>query len=228
MRSWSGTGDGHLIRGMVAAAVMAGTLAAAPAHAQAPTRAPEVYIVGDSVTAGRAGHHGTGIGAALKQVLPGSRSLGHAGRCLALTDCHYQTPVVADFRSRVLSASPRPDVVVVEAGINDLAHLTDHQFKLAYRELVQWGAARGITVLVSTITPTSDRWPWAAAMEPQRLRVNAWLRTRPWSVDLAALLESHEGRLRPLYDCGDGLHPNIRGSWLLARSLAATLADIRT
>jgi lysophospholipase L1-like esterase len=182
----------------------------APAAQGVSQDEPVVNVVGDSITAGRIGREGTGIGDAVEAIDRNARTVANPRALPGVRALHLQPVTGGAIPLRGVVSDPQPDVVVVMAGLNDLAHLTDYQ-------LVQWGAERGVEVLVSTITLMRPIWPWRAAMEPQRQRVNDWLRTRTWSLDLAASLELARGMLMPRYDCGDGLHPNVRGSWLVAR-----------
>jgi lysophospholipase L1-like esterase len=190
---------------------------------------PEViYFAGDSITAGDglAHEHVERYPALVRGPGYRVRVVAYGGRCLMFA-CGDRTPLIEAFRSEVLRQSPKPDRVVVAIGTNDLAHLTDIQLHRAYRHLRQQGKAAGVRVHIATITPTAltlaiypREW-----VEPQRLRINRWIR-KTWPrthVDLAAALEGSDGAMLPRYDQGDGLHPNALGAQALAYAVRAEL-----
>ncbi|QWZ08043.1 hypothetical protein KRR39_22310 [Nocardioides panacis] len=128
-----------------------------------PAKAPRMlYMVGDSLTAGR----GIAPASRLRDRWPSrarnllcgyrctqTRAIGHPGQCLATPGCIYPQTLLETFGPEVLRARPAPSAVIVEIGVNDLAHLTDAQYRADYRKLVKRGAARGIRVYVATIPP---------------------------------------------------------------------------
>jgi lysophospholipase L1-like esterase len=202
---------------------------ASPETPASPDTGPArmLYLVGDSITVGlgmapevrprdawpaRARNLICGYGCTQTRVV------GHTGQCLAKPACYYPQTLLETFAPEVLDARPAPTEVVVEIGVNDLAHLADAQYQAAYRELVDMGAARGILVHIGTIPPTNTNWPWHAAIQDQRLRINDWIRSE-WPtthLDFAQRLEGPDHALQPQYDSGDGIHPNAFGAMRMA------------
>jgi lysophospholipase L1-like esterase len=218
-RVWCPQIFGRTATRIAGVAIVAATLAIASAS-MAPTRASAVpasaqlYVAGDSIAAG------TGIRFDFQRFdsRVADRTFGpdhsrmhvvaHPGQCLVATICAGQ-PLVATWDSEVLGATPAPTTVIVQAGRNDLVHVTDQQILDAYAQLVTAAEARGIRVLVCTIVPSATTYVWAPWTEPQRRRVNDQIRQRfaPNIVDWAAPLgDAIDG----VYDSGDHIHP----SWI--------------
>ena len=190
-----------------------------------------LYLVGDSITAARgiapASRSRDGWPSRARNLLCGyrctqTRVIGHTGQCLAKPGCYYPQTLLETFGPEVIQARRAPTEVVVEIGVNDLAHLTDAQYQAGYRKLVAMGAAHGIRVYIGTIPPTNTNWPWHAALQDQRLRINDWIRSE-WPtthIDFARRLEGTDHTLEPQYDSGDGLHPNAFGALRMADATA--------
>jgi lysophospholipase L1-like esterase len=126
----------------------------------------------------------------------------------------------------VLARALPGDVLVLEAGTNDLNRATDAQLKRGYRAVVRGGEARGVDVVVATIPPRGQARAWLVALtERQRVRMNHWLRSRAWTLaDFDARLERRtDHELAPRFDSGDGLHPNSKGALAMARLVAKLL-----
>ena len=206
----------------------------APARVEPPRVEPApvkpermLYLVGDSITAARgiapASRSRDGWASRARDLLCGyrcteTRVVGHPGQCLAKPGCYYPQTLLETFGPEVIQARRAPTEVVVEIGVNDLAHLTDAEYQAGYRKLVAMGAARGIRVHIGTIPPTSTNWPWHAAIQGQRLRINDWIR-REWPtahIDFARNLEGTDHVLQARYDSGDGIHPNAFGAMRMA------------
>ena len=187
---------------------------------------PTVWALGDSITLGvgtddrKIESYPAQVGALGYDV----RAIGLRGQCLVVLGCHHATPMV-DTAELVLDAAQPGDVLVLEGGTNDLERATDPQLKRGYRAVVHEGEAIGVQVIVATITPRSAV---RSRPEPQRLRMNAWLRARDWMiVDFDARLERRtDHTLAPRFDSGDGLHPNAAGALAMARSLVKLLEQL--
>jgi lysophospholipase L1-like esterase len=177
--------------------------------------------VGDSITSGR----GASDPATMSYpAQAGVAGLGLPGQCLVAPACNWR-PLVDTFPGELaqLQRTDGVDAVVVEIGINDLGHITDRQFRDAYTRLRTEGASRGVRVVLSTITPYGESNRSSPALEQQRERVNAWIRSQPEYVDYAAALEA-DHRMRPEYDSGDGLHPGDAGCARMALALRAWIS----
>jgi lysophospholipase L1-like esterase len=190
-------------------------------------RPPTVWAVGDSITAG--------VGTARPQVYSYPAQLrelgqvvevvGTPGQCLVVVGCR-NTPTMLETVESVLSIARPGDVLLLEAGANDLGRATDPQLKRGYRAVVRAGEARGVTVVVATIPPRGAQLAWLLALtERQRVGMNSWLRSRGWVLaDFDVRLEVHTtGVLAPRFDSGDGLHPNARGARVMARVAARAI-----
>jgi lysophospholipase L1-like esterase len=204
---------------------LAGVLASV--HAVAPA-ADVVYFVGDSITAGV----GVGDGAIWRDAYPSrarddlcgfgcsqAHVVGHGGQCLVATGCLYGPTLLATFGPEVLDAVPKPTVVVVEIGVNDLYHVTDTQLEDGFQQLVAQGQAVDVRVVLGTITPTNSVWPWHDLIKAQQQRVDDWLRATYASTgnlaDFAASLQDGNGDLYSFYS-EDGLHPNRWAAQVMA------------
>lgn len=142
--------------------------------------------------------------------------VGHGGQCLVATICGYGPNLLSTFQSEVINAHPEANVVLVEEGINDLSHVTDQQFKDAYLELKSKTLLAGKRFIVATITPTPASLAWHTIIEPQRLRINAWIRTTFEYIEFGLVLETGTGVMDPAYDSGDHIHPNSYGAMRMA------------
>lgn len=119
--------------------------------------------------------------------------------------------------------------VVVFQGVNDVRWgTTAGEVVAGLREIVARGHARGLRVLVATIAPCEGEARCTAAVDAERVAVNAWIRGDEDSdgvLDFDAVLRDpeHPARLLPAYDSGDHLHPNEAGLAALAGSVDLTL-----
>ena len=100
-------------------------------------------------------------------------AVGTPGQCLVVVGCLNKSAMLETVAS-VLGAAQPGDVLVLEAGTNDLGKATDAQLKRGYRAVVRGGAARGVEVVVGTIPPRgagqglADR-PHRASTHPDQL-----------------------------------------------------------
>jgi lysophospholipase L1-like esterase len=223
------------VRSLVALALSVGGLLAVPGTVPAlavepiPV-SPTVWAVGDSITAGV----GTGnpriysYPAQLRDLGQEVEALGTPGQCLVVDGCRRTTAMLQTVTT-VLSTARPGDVLVLEAGANDLGRATDPQLKRGYRAVVRAGEARGVTVVVATIPPRGANVAWLVELtERQRVRMNYWLRSRGWVIaDVDERLAVHTtGALAPRFDSGDGLHPNATGALVMARVVARAIDDL--
>jgi lysophospholipase L1-like esterase len=178
--------------------------------------------VGDSIT------HGVGSSDLSTQPYPvqaGVAGYGVPGQCLVAPGCSGQ-PLVESF-PRELDYLQRYDhvtSVVVEIGTNDLGHVSDRQYVDAYVRLMSDGAAQGVRVVLSTMTPFGSTYRVSSAVERQRERINSWIRHQGAYVDYDAALRGAVA-MRPEFDSGDGLHPDDAGYAEMARALDRWLAQ---
>jgi lysophospholipase L1-like esterase len=97
-----------------------------------------------------------------------------------------------------------------------------------YRLLAARAHRRGLRIVATTCPPFEDAAPvpgyWAAAKEPLRQRINAWLReakTFDAVVDLDRLMRdpARPSRLARAFDSGDHLHPGDAGYAAMAAAV---------
>jgi lysophospholipase L1-like esterase len=152
-----------------------------------------------------------------------------------LTDALFFGPsAVHRLRADVID-QPGASVVIVMDGTNDTADGPGSADAIiaALRTIVDQLHGAHLSVLLGTITPSKDTVlslqgsPEAIAV---RNRVNDWIRSGGGAdsvVDFHAALRDPDDfdRLRPEYDGGDHLHPNVAG--LRAMALAVDLALLR-
>jgi lysophospholipase L1-like esterase len=137
----------------------------------------------------------------------------------------------------------RPDILVVQVGINDLKAIAlfpgERDQIVAQCEanivaLVRAARASQITVILTTIIPAGEipleqRLAWSPAIDRAILQVNTSIRAlageRVLVLDAAPLLTDSEGLLRAEYQ-RDYLHLNARGYAVLNQELGALLLRI--
>ena len=121
--------------------------------------------------------------------------------------------------------------VIVFEGVNDLGGLTrngdvpvaEHaalvqRILAAYQQLILRGHAHGLRMIGATITPYagSDYYHPGPLSEADRQAVNQWIRAAGHfdavvDFDKVVADPAHPGRLLPVYDGGDHLHPSPAG-----------------
>lgn len=114
---------------------------------------------------------------------------------------------------------------VVFQGVNDVRWGTSAQELIAgLRELADRGHARGLRMLAATILPCEGEARCTAAVDVERVAVNAWIRDADefdgvLDFDDALRDPAHPARMLPAYDSGDHLHPGEAGLAALAESV---------
>ncbi|MGW6543526.1 SGNH/GDSL hydrolase family protein [Streptomyces massasporeus] len=126
---------------------------------------------------------------------------------------------------RDVLAQPSPRTAVVFEGINDLRWGTSaEQVITGLRELAARGHARGLRMLAATILPCAGEARCTAAVDAERVAVNAWIRDSEafdGVLDFDAVVRDpgRPARMLPAYDSGDHLHPGDTGLAALADSV---------
>lgn len=136
------------------------------------------------------------------------------------------------FQSDAL-ALPGATTVIVLEGINDIgqSQVSRDQLVAGYRHLIRAAHARGIHILLGTMTPQGDTIQppgYGATAEPTRRAVNRWIRSQHLSdgiVDFDAAVRdpAQPSRIRPAYDGGDHLHFDRAGYAAMARAVPLRL-----
>ncbi|WP_053754357.1 SGNH/GDSL hydrolase family protein [Streptomyces sp. MMG1533] len=128
------------------------------------------------------------------------------------------------FDRDVLAQTSARTAVVFE-GVNDVRWgATAEQVITGLRELAARGHARGLRMLAATVLPCEGEARCTAAVDAERVAINAWLRTTgefDGVLDFDGVVRdpAHPARLLPAYDSGDHLHPGDTGLAALAGSV---------
>ena len=129
---------------------------------------------------------------------------------------------------RDVLAQPGVTHTVIMLGTNDLRNrpgkaeeeVTAPQMIAGLQQFAVRGQARGIKVVIGTLTPFENETFLAGAWNPRReavrQAVNEWLRKTDAfdaivDFDQALRDPDHPTRMLPIYDCGDHLHPSDLG-----------------
>lgn len=124
--------------------------------------------------------------------------------------------------------TPGVSTLIVLIGINDigLSSATKESLVEGYRHVIAAAHARGLRVLLGTITPQNGTLQpgYGASAEPTRLAVNHWIRRQRLSdgvVDFDRAVRDPESpdRIRPEYDGGDHLHFSAAGYQAMAAAV---------
>jgi lysophospholipase L1-like esterase len=145
------------------------------------------------------------------------------------------------FRRDALDEPSIRTVVILE-GINDIGLIEEsdhHCFKsnprvtateliAGHRELIRQAHSHGITVIGATLLPYKRAGYYTERGEKVRDELNHWIRTSgeyDAVVDLDRIMAapSDKDLLNPIYDSGDGLHPNEAGNREMAKEIARIL-----
>lgn len=217
---------------------------------------PRVVVAfGDSITQGV----GAGEGQALPARYPDRLAArvreqpGSAGSVAVINAGIAGNRLLADgvgprgverFRRDVLAQSGVTHAVIL-IGINDIglsfptavqgfapvAHPPSaEQITVGLQQLIEEAHAKGVKVLLGTITPFKGAASWSEEKELRRQAVNRWIRGRQ---DVDAVVDFDRAlrnpvdpaALHPLYDAGDHLHPGNAGHAAMAD--AVDLKELR-
>ncbi|MEU0409940.1 SGNH/GDSL hydrolase family protein [Streptomyces griseorubiginosus] len=114
---------------------------------------------------------------------------------------------------------------VVFEGVNDLrSGASAREVVAGLRELAERGDARGLRMLAATILPCGGEARCTAAVDAERVAVNAWIRDAgvfDGVLDFDGVVRdpARPERMRAGYDSGDHLHPGDAGLAALAESV---------
>ncbi|MER5213632.1 SGNH/GDSL hydrolase family protein [Streptomyces sp. NPDC002838] len=128
------------------------------------------------------------------------------------------------FDRDVLAQTSARTAIVFE-GVNDVRWgATAGQVIAGLRELADRGHARGLRMLAATILPCEGEARCTAAVDAERVAVNAWIRNAgvfDGVLDFDGVVRdpAHPARMLPAYDSGDHLHPGDAGLAALAESV---------
>jgi lysophospholipase L1-like esterase len=206
-----------------------------------------VVTLGDSITDGAAsdtdlnGRWPNVLAARLQADRALSRigvlNAGLNGNRLLHNDDEFGDSALRRLDRDVLTKAGAKYLIVLE-GINDIGHIvkpsvddppeTAQSIIRALQQIAARGRSQGIKVIGGTILPYENCKYASVEGEQMRQAVNEWIRS---SKDFDALVDFdkvmrdpvHMGRLLPLYDSGDHLHPNADGLRAMANSIPLSL-----
>ncbi|MCC6281144.1 MAG: alpha/beta hydrolase fold domain-containing protein [Saprospiraceae bacterium] len=136
------------------------------------------------------------------------------------------------FRQDVIDL--KPAVVVIKAGINDIAGNTGPTTLEAtlgnIASMAELAKANGIRVVLCSVLPAYD-FPWSPGMEPAEkvVRLNAMLKTYArknncvWVDYHSAMKDARNGLPKELAD--DGVHPNLAGYKVMEPMVEKAIAE---
>jgi acyl-CoA thioesterase I len=198
------------------------------ANSELPAAAPgeaRVVFLGDSITEGW-GQHGTAAPPDRPEFFPGKPYVnrGISGQT---------TPqMLVRFRPDVVNLKPK--VVVILAGINDIAENTGKTTLEAiednFASMAEIARANGIRMVLCSTLP-AIAFPWHPGLEPapKVKALNAWLqdfaaKNNLVYVDYYSAMANAEGGLKA--ELGkDGVHPNRAGYAIMAPLVEAGIAE---
>ena len=190
------------------------------ANAELPTPTPRerrVVFMGNSITEGWA--------PSFPSMFPGKPYIGRG-------ISGQTTPqMLVRFRQDVIALKPK--VVVILAGINDIAGnngpSTLEMIEDNLASMTQLAKANGIRVVLSSVLPAYD-FPWRPGLEPapKVIALNRWLkdyarREKVVYLDYHSAMSDARGGLRPELG-SDGVHPNEDGYRIMAPLAEAAIA----
>lgn len=119
----------------------------------------------------------------------------------------------------------------LECGVNDVAAgASAATIESRITTLITEAHARGMQVIVTTITPWKAAAAWTAGFQTVTDSVNTWILANSagadFVVDTYSALENTPGDdlLKAAYDSGDGIHPNGTGLQAMADAVALVVA----
>jgi lysophospholipase L1-like esterase len=136
---------------------------------------------------------------------------------------------------RDVLSQPGVSTVFLFEGVNDIkAHtgVTAEDLIAGYREIAGRARAAGLCVVGATVGPFKGWSEWDPAAEQVRQEVNAFIRDGGLFdavTDFDRVLRSpyDHGRILPVFDNGDHLHPNEKGMQAMADAVDLTALECR-
>jgi lysophospholipase L1-like esterase len=201
-----------------------------------------VVFLGDSITDGTGttvdGHDRWHDVAYLRTLLDSNDAPNRAfvnegigGNRVTVTATQGSPAAVQRLDRDVLARSGISHVVFFE-GTNDINSdlVNGDQLIAGMTEIIQRVKARHLKIIGATIIPRSST-TWTPQKTVYRRQVNDWIRKQAkfdgvYDFDRVILDPTSPDRMNPIYDLGDGTHPNPFGYLLLGRSMNLGLLGI--
>jgi lysophospholipase L1-like esterase len=201
-------------------------------------QAPLVVTLGDSLTAGgrKTPEELHGWPETLSKRLAGAVAIVNAGIAgNRIVSDGYGESALARLDRDVLRMEGLTWVIILE-GINDIGFQDRQQFGVlqpdiqvddvidGYRQIIARVHARGGKVMGATLLPFEGSFYYTPAKEEMRQYVNAWIRTSgayDAVVDFDAVMRDPDSplNLKPAFDSGDHLHPNLLGQQVMGDAI---------
>jgi lysophospholipase L1-like esterase len=215
----------------------------------APRQTGAVVAVGDSLTDANIsthdGHHSWPSQLARRLVArQGGRPLAVMNQGLGGNRILHDIRGDSGLRrfDRDVLAQPGVTHTIIMLGTNDLRNrpgkaeeeVTAPQMIAGLKQFAVRGQARGIKVIIGTLTPFENETflpgAWNPRREAVRQAVNEWLRKTDAvdavvDFDQALRDPDHPTRMLPIYDCGDHLHPSDLGYRTMGDAIDLSLFD---
>jgi lysophospholipase L1-like esterase len=215
----------------------------------APPGTGAVVAVGDSLTDANIsthdGHHSWPSQLARRLVArPGGRTVAVMNQGLGGNRILHDIRGDSGLRrfDRDVLAQPGVTHTVIMLGTNDLRNrpgkaeeeVTAPRMIAGLKQFAVRGQARGIKVVIGTLTPFENETflpgAWNPRREAVRQAVNEWLRKTDAfdaivDFDQALRDPDHPTRMLPIYDCGDHLHPSDLGYRTMGDAIDLSLFD---
>ena len=124
----------------------------------------------------------------------------------------------------------KPNVVVIQAGMNDLLVATEGVMADNFMSMMDIARANGIRVVLASVTPVCDCYTKQTALRPQGkiISLNGWIKdfaARSGAVYLDYYSALAEGRNFKKELTGDGLLPNDAGYGVMAPLAEKAIAE---
>ena len=227
---WTATGDQTLSTAMTDAGMVIGRPVVSGVAVLSDRQIPLVVTLGDSITAGgrKTPEELHGWPEALSRRLEGKVAIVNAGIAgNRLLSEGYGDSALARLDRDVLKIDGLTWVIILE-GINDIGFQGRQQFGVTqpdipiddvidgYHQIIARVHARGGKVIGATLLPFEGSFYYTPAKEEMRQYVNTWIRTSgayDAIVDFDAVMRDPDSllKLKPAFDSGDHLHPNLSG-----------------
>jgi hypothetical protein len=220
------TGMNHIVRALMAIAVVAAVPVVAHTTKAGAVSAPVLVVVGDSITAGNMIPNSwldAWPSRVARDLIGWNVQNDAVGGQDVVSPIRGTPTIVQNFQG--LISQPDVKAAIIAGGVNDLGHMANWwELPGAYAQMMTDCQNTGVSCWLATIPPQGAGWPWASATEAQREAVNEWMKVAYSDrvIDFSAVLSNSQNQLWPSYDSGDSIHPNWIGEVRMADMVPIT------